>query len=65
MQSRTMLTRKNRWVVLVSLLLVALMVLAGCGPRATGEKMAASADNGQLLISLPALVVDVAERRLG
>jgi hypothetical protein len=59
MQSRIMLTRKNRWVVLVSLLLVALTVLAGCGPRATGGEMAASADDAQLMVSLPALVIDV------
>jgi hypothetical protein len=57
MQSRIMLTRKNRWVVLVSLLLVALTVLAGCGPRATGGEVAAG--DADLVVSLPALVLDV------
>ncbi len=59
MQSEGLLTRKNRWVVLVSLLLVALTVLAGCGPRATGGDMATRAGEGDLVVSLPALVLDV------
>jgi hypothetical protein len=59
MQSRILLTRKNRWVVLVSLLLVALTVLAGCGPRAAGGEMATRAGEGDLVVSLPALVLDV------
>lgn len=59
MQSGILLTRKNRWVVLVSLLLVGLMVLSGCGPRATGGETAAAAGDGDLVVSLPALVLDV------
>jgi hypothetical protein len=59
MQSGILLTRKHRWAVLVSLLLVALTVLAGCGPRASGGATAAAAGDGELVVSLPALVIDV------
>lgn len=43
----------------VSLLLVALMLLAGCAPRATSGAVAAAADESQIVIDLPALVLDV------
>ena len=43
----------------VSLLLVALVLLAGCAPRATSGAVAAAADDSQIVIDLPALVLDV------
>ena len=54
-----LLKRSGRSVVLMSLLLVVLLVVAGCGPRATGGQLAASAGADQVVIDLPALVVDV------
>lgn len=54
-----LLKRSGRSVVLMSLLLVVLLVVAGCGPRATGGQLAASAGSDQVVIDLPALVIDV------
>ncbi len=59
MHTGTMLTRKRRSVVILTLLLVALTVLAGCGPRATGGEVAAAADQSDVVVDLPALVIDV------
>lgn len=59
MQPETMLTRSRRSVTILMLLLVVLTALAGCGPRATGGAVAASADESQVVIDLPALVIDV------
>lgn len=59
MQTGTMLTRSRRPVVFLTLLLVVLTALAGCGPRATGGEVAATADESQIAIDLPALVIDV------
>lgn len=59
MQTGTMLTRSRRPVVFLTLLLVVLTALAGCGPRATGGDVAATADESQIAIDLPALVIDV------
>ncbi|GIV78511.1 MAG: hypothetical protein KatS3mg050_2905 [Litorilinea sp.] len=44
---------------LLALLAVALLVLAGCGPRATGGRLAAAASPDQVVIDLPALVIDI------
>lgn len=46
-------------MVLVSLLMVALVLLVGCAPRATSGAVAASADESQVVVDLPALVLDV------
>ncbi|MEX1019069.1 MAG: hypothetical protein WDZ49_05390 [Litorilinea sp.] len=43
----------------MSLLLSATIVLAGCGPRATGGELARSAVAEQVVVDLPALVLDV------
>jgi hypothetical protein len=59
MQRGNLLKRENRSTVLVSLLLVALVLLAGCAPRATSGQIAATADESQIAIDLPALVLDV------
>jgi hypothetical protein len=50
--------QNGRLTVLLALLLVALTVLAGCGPRA-GAAAAAPADESEVVVSLPALVLDV------
>lgn len=59
MQRGNLLKRSNRSKVLASLLVMALVLLAGCAPRATGGELAASADESQIVIDLPALVLDV------
>ncbi|HXF62598.1 MAG TPA: hypothetical protein VNK95_13335 [Caldilineaceae bacterium] len=58
MHTGTMLKQSGRTVMLLSLLLVALLVLAGCGPRA-GAAAAAPAAESAVVVSLPALVLDV------
>lgn len=59
METGTILARSRRSVVLLTLLLVALTALAGCGPRATGGEVAAAADQSEIVVDLPALVIDV------
>jgi hypothetical protein len=46
-------------MVLVSLLMVVLVLLVGCAPRATGGEIAAAADESDVVVDLPALVLDV------
>lgn len=46
-------------MVFVSLLMVALVLLVGCAPRATSGAIAATADESQIAVDLPALVLDV------
>ena len=46
-------------MVLVSLVMATLVLLVGCAPRATSGQIAASADQSQIAIDLPALVLDV------
>jgi hypothetical protein len=46
-------------MVLVSLLMAALVLLVGCAPRATSGQIAATADESQIAVDLPALVLDV------
>jgi hypothetical protein len=46
-------------MVLVSLVMAALVLLVGCAPRATSGQIAASADESQIAVDLPALVLDV------
>jgi predicted small secreted protein len=51
---------KRRFVLLTSLLLVAVVVLTGCAPRSgAGDAAAISADPMELVIDLPAIVVDI------
>jgi len=59
MQRGILLKRENRSMVLVSLLMVVLVLLAGCAPRATSGQLAANADESQIVVDLPALVLDV------
>lgn len=51
--------QRGKFTILVSLLLSATIVLAGCGPRATGGELARSALAEQVVVDLPALVIDV------
>lgn len=60
MQRGNLLNRK-RATAFVSLLMVALVLMAGCAPRATSGALAATADDSQIVIDLPALVLDVQE----
>jgi hypothetical protein len=55
----TMFKQHGRVLHVWVLLLVALVTLAGCGPRATSGELAASADDAALVIDMPALVVDI------
>jgi hypothetical protein len=59
MQRGKLLKHGNQQTVLVSLLLVALVLLVGCAPRATSGQIAAAADQSQIVVDLPALVLDV------
>jgi hypothetical protein len=59
MHGGNLLKRGNRSMVLVSLVMAALVLLVGCAPRATSGQIAASADQSQIAIDLPALVLDV------
>ncbi len=59
MQRENLLKRGNRSMALVSLYLVVLVLLVGCAPRATSGAVAAAADESQIVIDLPALVLDV------
>ncbi|MCC6455286.1 MAG: hypothetical protein IT328_10115 [Caldilineaceae bacterium] len=59
MQRGNLLKRGNRSMVLVSLFMAALVLLVGCAPRATSGAVAASADESQVVVDLPALVLDV------
>jgi hypothetical protein len=59
MQRGNLLKRGNRSMVLVSLIMAALVLLVGCAPRATSGQIAAAADESQIAIDLPALVLDV------
>lgn len=59
MQRGNWLKRGNRSMVLASLLIVALVLLVGCAPRATSGELAATADESQIVVDLPALVLDV------
>jgi hypothetical protein len=49
--------RNHRLVGVVTLFLVAVLALSGCGPRATGGELAAS--GAETYIELPAIVLDV------
>jgi len=48
----------KRWMILFALLVVALMALAGCGPRAGGGEAARSAGASDLVVDLPAIYID-------
>jgi hypothetical protein len=51
--------QNKRAAVIMSLLMAALVLLVGCAPRATGGSLTATADEDQVVIDLPALVLDV------
>jgi len=61
MQRGNLLKRGNWALVLMSVLMMALVLLAGCAPRASAADTtkAASADESQIVVDLPALVLDV------
>lgn len=59
MQRGILLKRSGRSMVLVSLLMVVLVLMAGCAPRATSGETAAAADESDVVVDLPALVLDV------
>lgn len=50
---------QKKTVLLVSMLLVAGLMLAGCGPRVGGGELAASASPQDLVVDLPAIYIDV------
>jgi hypothetical protein len=59
MQRGNLLKRGNRSSVLVSLLMAVLVLLVGCAPRATSGEIAAAADESDVVVDLPAIVLDV------
>ncbi len=59
MQRENLLTQKRRSMLLVSLVMAVLVLLVGCAPRATSGELAANADSADVVVDLPALVLDV------
>jgi hypothetical protein len=55
----------KRRMILFALLVVALMALAGCGPRAGGGDAARAAGASDLVVDLPAIYVDFTEEGVG
>ena len=51
--------RSGRWTVLLTVLLVGLLMMSACAPRATGGEIAASAAEADVAVDLPALVLDI------
>ncbi len=51
--------QRGRLTVLLSVLLVGLLALTACAPRAVGGETAARADTAAVVVDLPALVIDV------
>ena len=51
--------QKRRLLSWLTLLSVAVIVLAGCAPRATSGSLAGQAADGGLVVDLPALVIDI------
>lgn len=49
----------RRLTFLITLMLSTTIVLAGCGPRATGGELASSAGPEEVVVDLPALVLDI------
>lgn len=52
-------TSRGKFSILMTFLLSASLIIAGCGPRATGGQLASAAEPAQLVVDLPALVIDV------
>ena len=59
MQRGKLLTQTRRSMLLVSLVMAVLVLLVGCAPRATGGQLAANAAAEDVVVDLPALVIDV------
>lgn len=53
--------RSGRWTILLSVLLVGLVMLSACAPRATGGEIASRAAEADVAVDLPALVLDIQE----
>jgi hypothetical protein len=51
--------QRGRLTVLLSVLLVGLLALTACAPRATGGAAASRAGEAEVVVDLPALVIDV------
>jgi len=51
--------QRGRFTVLLSVLLVGLLALTACAPRATGGAVASRAGEAEVVVDLPALVIDV------
>jgi hypothetical protein len=54
-----MLKQGRSSLLLLILLLIALAILSGCAPRITGGELATTADESEVVIDLPAIVLDV------
>jgi hypothetical protein len=61
MQTGDVRMNKGRITSLIFVSMAALLIVAGCGPRATGGQLASTADAQQIVIDLPALVIDIQE----
>ena len=53
--------RSRRWTILLTVLLIGLMMMSACAPRPTGGEGATRAGEADLVVDLPALVLDIQE----
>ena len=53
--------RSRQWTVILSVLLIGLLMMTACAPRPTGGDGAAAADEADIVVDLPALVLDIQE----
>lgn len=61
----TRFTQMKRLTVLVPLMLLALLALAGCGPRAGGGDIARAAGASDVVVDLPAIYIDFNAQGVG
>lgn len=53
--------RSRQWTVLLSVLLIGLLMMSACAPRATAGEGEAAAGEKDIVVDLPALVLDIQE----
>jgi len=51
--------RSGRWTILLTVLLIGLLMMSACAPRATGGDIVRTAGEADLAVDLPALVLDI------
>ncbi len=51
--------RSSRWTVLLTMLLIGILMMSACAPRPTGGEGATRASGADIVVDLPALVLDI------